>query len=347
MKTNSLTVILALLLLCFSPFGQLSNGGEVVEVSDGRTIVVATRNGRVKVELQFIEVPKAGHRLHETVKGHLQRMLIGKVVEFKPRVILSDGVIARVLLNNVDVSQQMLRDGAATHVAMELTGQDKNEFEAYAVLEAAAKVEKRGVWSGVNVEPTTAENANANSPRPVLAAVNRRGSSSSGPILFDRAASLESWIAGSPVDGKKRAGLTNHSSEGYSLISIPSVALQFAAEGSNQTVECRAVYAAARPRGRDDGMFALGCRASSKTNDPFSKGGRMSVVAERYVVPLAAFEVASNSEGIRYYRITKAFLSRIANTRAVEIQIDGVKANLTEEAKEFIKQLLSAAEKAT
>jgi endonuclease YncB( thermonuclease family) len=147
MKTNFLRMLLAILILTFPSLGQISSGGEVVEVVDGRTIVVATANGRVKVELQCIEIPEPGQQLYETVNDHLRKLLAGRIVEYKPKMILPDRVIGRVHLNNLDVSQQMLRDGAAWHLPKKISGQDKAEFDAYASIETAARAEKRGVWS--------------------------------------------------------------------------------------------------------------------------------------------------------------------------------------------------------
>jgi endonuclease YncB( thermonuclease family) len=268
-------------------------------------------------------------------------MLVGKVVEFKPRGILPDSVIGRVLLNNIDVSQQLLRDGAARHVAKELTGQVKNEFDVYASLETAAKTEKRGVWALASITTTRAENVNADPPRPVLAAVSRRGSSPV-PAVPDASQLLESWVTSLPLDRKAATSLKTHTDpiRPYTSISTPHAVLEFASEGGKQTVECRAIYAVAGSlRGRGEPLFLLGFRPTLKENDPLKGAGSMTVVVERYVVPLTPVEGAIE---MRYYRISKAFLMRIANTRTVELQLDGSKAALSEEAKEFFKQLLSA-----
>src|SRR5688572_3488652 len=120
MKTNCLGMLLAILVLSFPSFGQLSSGGEVVDIIDGRTIVVAAANGRVKIELQFIEVPQPGQELTDTITNHLRTLLVGRIVEYRPKMIIADIVVGRVLLNNVDVSRQMLRDGAAWHVPREM-----------------------------------------------------------------------------------------------------------------------------------------------------------------------------------------------------------------------------------
>ncbi len=58
-----------------------------------------------------------------------------------------------MLLNGVDVSQQMLRNGAAWHLAIEMSGQSQDEFGTYAESESLARQEKRGVWSVAGMEP--------------------------------------------------------------------------------------------------------------------------------------------------------------------------------------------------
>jgi len=112
--------------------------------------------------------------------------------------------------------------------------------------------------------------------------------------------------------------------------------LEFASDLSKQKAECRAVYATTKfSKGVGDPKFLLGCRAPAG----LKLDGSMTVVVERYVVPLVQVPGATET---RYYRISKAFLTRIANTRSVEFQIGGSKATLSEDAKEFFRQLLAA-----
>jgi endonuclease YncB( thermonuclease family) len=130
----------------------LTTGGEVVEVIDGRTIVVASPAGRVKVELQFIEVPEPQQSMHEEAKAHLRDLVFGKVVEVRPFRLHGNRTIGRVTLKDVDVSQQMLRDGAAWHPVAGV-GQESNEQKLYSDTQAAARSEKRGVWSVPGLKP--------------------------------------------------------------------------------------------------------------------------------------------------------------------------------------------------
>ena len=149
-----LAISLALTLIsAVSAFSQMSSQGEVVDIVDGRTAVVSIPTGKVKVELQYIDVPASGQPMHDMVREHLRRMLVGKVVNFRPRTFASGRSIGRLMLDNVDVSQQMLRDGAAWHVPQKVSGQEQQEFDEYAAMESAAKSDKLGVWSIPGLRP--------------------------------------------------------------------------------------------------------------------------------------------------------------------------------------------------
>ena len=149
----SIFVSVSVLLVTDSTAAQFPIGGQVVDVIDGKTVLVAIPSGNVKVELQYIDVPDAGQELHDTIKEHLRTLLIGKSIEYRPKTIFNDHAIGQVTVRNLDMSQQMLRDGAAWHMPRESSGQDKTEAAVYASLEAAAKNEKIGVWSIPGLKP--------------------------------------------------------------------------------------------------------------------------------------------------------------------------------------------------
>ena len=140
------------LLLAGSAIAQRATASEVIEVIDGKTLVLETDTGRAIVELQYIEVPQQG-TMAETVKQHLRLLALSKKAIYTPHLI-RDGRSAGVLeINGVDMAGQMLRDGAAWHVPTMLTGQQAGESETYASFETAAKNEKRGVWANLGLKP--------------------------------------------------------------------------------------------------------------------------------------------------------------------------------------------------
>lgn len=149
-----LPALVLLLLFAVSGTAQMTVTGEVVEVVDGKTVVILIATGKVKAELQYIDVPAAGQQLHETVTSHLRSMLVGKVVTYRAQTIFKDRTIGRMLLNGVDVSQQLLRDGAAWHLPSRTSGQEKSEVAVYQSTESDARNEKRGVWSIAGLKPS-------------------------------------------------------------------------------------------------------------------------------------------------------------------------------------------------
>ena len=154
MKYLSLCLLFVIFLLA-SPQVNAQNRtyGEVVDVINGKTVVVMVPTGRVKVELQYIDVPEAGQPLHSAMSDHVKSLVVGKSVELQTKGFTRDTLTGKLILNGVDVSQQLLRNGAAWHVPFERSGQNRAEFEAYAESESLARLEKRGVWSVAGLEP--------------------------------------------------------------------------------------------------------------------------------------------------------------------------------------------------
>lgn len=156
-------IIVALFLLAVSAYPQQKLGGKVVEVIDGRTLKIELfSSGTLFAELQHVEVPEADQPLHQQAAEHLRKIALGKTVDFRPLRLIKARVIGKVTIGGVDLSQQMIRDGAAWYDA-EKTGQETGEVEIYRTVETQAKTEKRGVWSVAGLRPASqirAEEAN-------------------------------------------------------------------------------------------------------------------------------------------------------------------------------------------
>lgn len=174
---------------------QMAFLGEVVEVRDGKTVVIKGPSGTLLVELQYISVPAAQHEMAVTVTDHLRTLALGKRVDYRSRILAEGRTIGRVSAGGVDLSQQMLRDGAAWLVPASVSGQDKSEFDRYAAMETAAKQEKRGLWAHIELsltaeaksQPTVAEPLQIASSSPqklrLPARVNRGPWSDVNPFL--------------------------------------------------------------------------------------------------------------------------------------------------------------------
>ena len=192
-----------LLFVCASSVSaQMTVAGEVIEVVDGKTVIISIPTGKVKAELQFVEVPEEGQPYHEIVKEHLSVMVLGKVVEYRAQTIFKNRTVGRMLLNGVDVSQQLLRDGAAWHIPANVSGQGRFEFDIYSSTEKEARDEKRGVWSIAGLKPAwevRAERAAAARATPSNNSSLSTGPQSANPITI---AKVGYW-------GDKNPALTN------------------------------------------------------------------------------------------------------------------------------------------
>lgn len=146
MKPIKFILILSLLFIfANAAFAQSRLAAKVVEVIDAKTVVVELQTGkRVITELQYIDIPDREQPLYQTVKQHLQNLVLDKVVEFKPNGVSGSKTIGKIYLNGIDISMQMIRDGAAWHLD---NGQTMEESSLYQSNQDQAKADKIGVWA--------------------------------------------------------------------------------------------------------------------------------------------------------------------------------------------------------
>jgi endonuclease YncB( thermonuclease family) len=122
----------------------------VTKVIDGRTIVIQDKpNSWIQVQLQALAVPDPEQSFSIIVREHLEKLLLGKTASFEMKGIL----IGKVLSGGIDISGQMLRDGAGWYDLPEENSHTQNDRENYLALETAAKTEKRGVWGIEGLKP--------------------------------------------------------------------------------------------------------------------------------------------------------------------------------------------------
>src|SRR5690349_1615860 len=112
-------IVVVLVLTAISAYPQRKFTGRVVEVTDGKTCVIQLPAGRLTAVLQYIEIPEPEQPMYSEVKAHLEKLVLDKTVEFLPRGVMKDRTIGQLMVKSVDVSQQMLRDGAAWYSVAE------------------------------------------------------------------------------------------------------------------------------------------------------------------------------------------------------------------------------------
>src|SRR5688572_23468736 len=118
---NPKPIPVLIITLIFASFGysQSTLTGRVVEVLDGKTVVIEISSGRLTAVLQYVEVPEPEQQLHGTVREHLEKLVLNKDVVFRSTGLGQGRTFGQLYVNSADVAVQMLRDGAAWHISPE------------------------------------------------------------------------------------------------------------------------------------------------------------------------------------------------------------------------------------
>src|SRR5467141_2722170 len=116
--------IVRILLLLALPLSFSTRGsaftlqGKVVEDLDGERITVLSLNRPVKIKLTCISAPATNQPYADIARQHLSDLILGKYVVVRYTGLGSDGyIMGRILLEEVDVGAQMLRDGVGWYYA--------------------------------------------------------------------------------------------------------------------------------------------------------------------------------------------------------------------------------------
>lgn len=153
MKSTKLFFLLFLVLFfSVSIFAQDIILGKVTQVIDGRTVLITTAAGKtITCQMPDIEVPESDQPLHQIVIDHLGQLVLNKNVKFVSETTFSKGALGRLYLDETDIGQQMLRDGAAWFNLPERA--NSSASQSYQETEALAKNEKRGIWGIDGIKP--------------------------------------------------------------------------------------------------------------------------------------------------------------------------------------------------
>ena len=130
---NSTPILLLAITLTFtiSGFSQRMFSGRVVDVIDGKTFVLEAESGKLTGTIQYIEVPEPEQPLNRIVRDHLQKLVLGKTIVFLPTGLTPKAAVGKAYIDGVDLGQQLVRDGAAWHLPVDLSGQEPAESEVY------------------------------------------------------------------------------------------------------------------------------------------------------------------------------------------------------------------------
>ena len=386
MKNFKLFIPMLLVLgLVNSAFSQDRFFGTVTEVIDGRTVIIEPQpKVKIKIELQFIEVPEVEQKLHNLIKTHLSNMLLNKRVEFFPKN-LNDKTkpVGQVLINGVDVSQQMLRDGAAWYAINEKNVHEQNQSNIYRNNETLAKNEKRGVWSIADLKPAWEFRAakaekirqaklkkkqeekerqeklraeekarleeRAKARRMAQAKANQQYNSSGG----DARLGVFNWQDESVTELDKKTGYANLLTKYIPKYRVEYTITKesfanFKSGKSKLKIEGRSIHVKkANVPAYLQNAFGLGFLASSEKST-FATSNDLAIYADKTVIKLGeAFRLHQEKDGITsellLYRISESQIKTISKATNVKIEIGDYSGVSDSKFKKFIKELIEFA----
>jgi endonuclease YncB( thermonuclease family) len=366
-------IAIALFLLAVSAYPQRKFGGRVVEIVDGKTAVLQVpTGGRVTVMLQFIEIPEPEQPLYQTVKEHLQALILDKTVEFMPRRILTKGSVGQLVLGGVDISQQMLRDGAAWYALPEKSAQDVVESELYQTMETQAKTEKRGVWSIENIKPAweyraelktrAQEEQNARlelekaksdmeALQNALRSKDFAAQATVKPKVKAATPTLDMW---STVSNSSKATETS-SGNGLLTGTVPNAGIgyvmtsgnfyDFAGGNAKARVESRSLYIYSSGEVVRGNGFVIGFLAESEKYN-FVESNNLTIIADKQTLNLGkAYRMFKETpyavQEMLLYKTDAKTLSKIANAKSLSVKLGKYSGRLDEEYQTRIKNLLA------
>jgi endonuclease YncB( thermonuclease family) len=115
--------------------------GIVVHVTDGDTVLVSMGGCTVTVRLAEIDAPEDGQPGGGEAREALSRMVAGRSVSVEERDVDRYGrVVARLAVEGLDASEEMLRQGHAWHFTR------YSDDARLAELEKDARVARLGIW---------------------------------------------------------------------------------------------------------------------------------------------------------------------------------------------------------
>ena len=363
-------VILALL-TANAAFAQSRIGGKVIEIIDGKTVVIETFSGsRINAGLQSIEVPTAEQPFYETAKEHLQNLVLNKKVEFRARGLTQSKTVGQLFLNGVDISQQMIRDGVAWYAVLEKSGQEAAESAIYQNNEELAKNERRGIWAIKDLKPAWQIRAEAEENRrqaektAQAAKIIAKKTTESTPKpskLKNRPSVMSSqsmmWTAMPETTGKMPENVSNvgglmvgyNAQSKIGIIATPLLKLEIPDKNYIQAfgIGIGYFYRDDQSKGRES-IYLVGIESDSK-DFRFLKFNDLIITADnqKIVIGKASRNFRRNDflvKELLIYQVKRTVIAKIANAKSVKIKVGNYSTSLNADAHRMLKNLLNASE---
>jgi endonuclease YncB( thermonuclease family) len=144
--TIRILFLVALLLAVFSCSSAASLEGKVTEVFDGEDLAVFSQGHLVKVKLVAVASPDQKQSYAGIAHQHLSDLILNKYVVVRYSSLRDGYIVGQVMLGNLDIGAQMLRDGVGWYNKLDDASLSEVERQVYQGSQDAARNEHRGLW---------------------------------------------------------------------------------------------------------------------------------------------------------------------------------------------------------
>jgi micrococcal nuclease len=144
--------LIRVLFLFALPLAVCSSGsaaslqGQVTEVTDGESFTLVSQKLPVKIRLIAIAAPAGEQAYAGIARQHLADLILKKFVVIRYSALQGEFLIGQVLLGDMDVGAQMIRDGVAWYNHKDERLLSEVEQKIYGQSQDAARAERRGLW---------------------------------------------------------------------------------------------------------------------------------------------------------------------------------------------------------
>ncbi|HUR96724.1 MAG TPA: thermonuclease family protein [Pyrinomonadaceae bacterium] len=371
-RTRICAALVFVALIGISVSGQIKTAGEVVDLADGNAIVVAVSTGRIVVELQYVQLPEPGQSLYTVVRDHLRSLVVGKTVLLQTTGITRGKVTGKLTIDGIDVSQQLLRDGAAWHTPIDMSGQNEQEFGVYAGSAALARGEKRGIWAVAGLKAPwviRAENdamrheaeAAARQGKPTLVGVSQfgtdtRGSAGKPAAAVSARSQMDAWVDTFAFSRNEGYGVHvfREPNGRYQVVYSSPIMIELNSRPGKERLECRVMYVTGtRYDGTAARMYMLGFRAISEDYRFSKTKTRLTAVVDGKALSLGNVVSGLRAQGmiagggmasgeVMYFTTNKTSIRKMADAANLEFRINNYTGTVPAGTRDLFKQIAAA-----
>ncbi|MEO6587797.1 MAG: thermonuclease family protein [Pyrinomonadaceae bacterium] len=370
---KAFSIIFIVLIFALSAFSQRRLSGKVLEVIDGKTAIVevASTGGKLSIVLQYVEIPEPEQPLHATVKDHLEKLILGKSVLLTAKGVVNTRTVTQLFVGGVDVSQQMIRDGAAWYSPTGAADKSNTHNEIYLSNEAQAKADKLGVWGVGGLKPAwefraaKAEREHAEEmakfeeikKRNEFQYVSKK-KLPPPPAVFSN---FEMWKSGRTAgmwdDIQLYMADQQYNEKGLFIYKVPSYNISFIITkdapvnltngDSRPKVVCGIAYVTGKQKdGKEEKeFFGMGCRAESDKQS-FKESNQLTFTSDGKKLSFGkaihlGIQTDKRFNEMMVYFLDRNAVTRIASANKVEIKIGSYSGAMSANFHSMIKNLVT------